>query len=193
MESLSLWQVFADLPGSQSVLTECSLCQHSVYRELVNMPQCQQVDSPRATAGELVSCCCAPRAGCRQEKPLRTRTILATLHLHYTCYLATRYAWCRYLLYSLIVRVKSVHLSKQISNPNAMNIQFNTFSVVSIFKFSLEIIHIEKSLKNKYEKIFPFLFWMFYCWLWERAHIRLLLTEAAFCNQWFWSTWLDDG
>ena len=39
-----------------------------------------------------------------------------------------------------------------------MNIQFNTFSVVSIFKFSLEIIHIEKSLKNKYEKIFPFLF-----------------------------------
>ena len=74
-----------------------------------------------------------------------------------------------------------------------MNIQFNTFSVVSIFKFSLEIIHIEKSLKNKYEKIFPFLFWMFYCWLWERAHIRLLLTEAAFCNQWFWSTWLDDG
>ena len=93
MESLSLWQVFADLPGSQSVLTECPLCQHSVYRELVNMPQCQQVDSPRATAGELVSCCCAPRAGCRQEKPLRTRTILATLHLHYTCYLATRYAW----------------------------------------------------------------------------------------------------
>ena len=74
-----------------------------------------------------------------------------------------------------------------------MNIQFNTFSVVSIFNFSLENIHIEKSLKNKYEKIFPFLFWMFYCWLWERAHIRLLLTEAAFCNQWFWSTWLDDG
>ena len=75
------------MPGSQSVLTECPLCQHSVYRELVNMPQCQQVDSPRATAGELVSCCCAPRAGCRQEKPLRTRTILTTLHLHYTCYL----------------------------------------------------------------------------------------------------------
>ena len=39
-----------------------------------------------------------------------------------------------------------------------MNIQFNTFSVVSIFNFSLENIHIEKNLKNKYEKIFPFLF-----------------------------------
>ena len=34
----------------------------------------------------------------------------------------------------------------------------DTFSVVSIFNFSLENIHIEKNLKNKYEKIFPFLF-----------------------------------
>lgn len=83
----------------------------------------------------------------------RNHCARALSQLHCT-YMLPRYAWCRYLLHSLIVFRVYIYLSKQIYNLNALKIQFNTFSVVSIFNFSLENIHIEKSLKEQYVKRF---------------------------------------